>query len=94
MRAMELSAWLELERGRQSRLAKHLNVKPPVVAAWLSKRRPIPFEHGAAIDAFTGGAVSRRDMFPNDWQRIWPELAATTAANDAQTNPQQEAAHG
>lgn len=31
--------------------------------------------HGAAIEQFTQGAVTRQQMFPNDWQRIWPELA-------------------
>ena len=70
-----LSTWLDEERGRQNRLAQHLGIKPPVVAAWVSGRRPVPMSHGAAIEQFTGGAVTRQALFPDDWQRIWPELA-------------------
>jgi len=36
----------------------------------------VPIEHGAGIEAFTCGAVTRQALFPNDWHRIWPELAA------------------
>ena len=85
MPGMELSQWLEQERGRQNRLARHLGLRPPVVAAWVSGRRPVPMPHGAAIEQFTGGAVSRKDLFPDDWSRLWPELAAPT---DTQADPQ------
>ena len=37
--------------------------------------RPIPIEHAAAIEQFTEGAVRRTDICPDDWRRIWPELA-------------------
>lgn len=73
-------------------MAQHLGVVPSFVNKMASGERPIPFEHGAAIDAFTAGAVSRRDMFPDDWQRIWPELATTPAANN--TNAAQAAQQG
>jgi DNA-binding transcriptional regulator YdaS (Cro superfamily) len=41
-----------------------------------------------SIERSTGGAVTRRDLRPDDWQDIWPELAgdgdaATTTAKDA-----------
>jgi DNA-binding transcriptional regulator YdaS (Cro superfamily) len=35
----------------------------------------------AAIESFTGGSVTRRDMRPDDFSRIWPELADTTATH-------------
>ena len=28
-----------------------------------------------SIERATGGAVTRRDLRPDDWARIWPELA-------------------
>lgn len=28
-----------------------------------------------AIERATGGAVTRKDLRPNDWQDIWPELS-------------------
>lgn len=83
MRAMDiLKSWLSSERGRALRLAEHLGVVPSFVNKMASGERPVPVEHGAPIEAFTSGAVTRQAMFPNDWQRIWPELAATPAAND------------
>ena len=63
------------ERGRSLRLAQHLRVVPSFVNKIASGERPIPFEHGAGIEAFTDGAVTRQQMFPADWRRIWPELA-------------------
>ena len=56
--------------------------------------KPVPVEHGAPIEAFTGGAVSRQQLFPNDWRRIWPELATAPAANDAQTPVTDTASQG
>jgi DNA-binding transcriptional regulator YdaS (Cro superfamily) len=79
---MELGNWLKKERGRQMRLAKHLGIRQPVVAAWVSGRRPIPVPQAAAIEAFTLGAVTRQAMFPDAWERIWPELAAPEARPD------------
>lgn len=76
--AMNLNDWLKQERGRQSGLAKHLGIKPPQVADWISQDKPVPVVHMAAIEAYTEGAVTRRDMRPTDWQRIWPELATSS----------------
>lgn len=40
---------------------------------WLS-RGAIPARHCPAIERATGGAVTRKDLRPDDWQDIWPEL--------------------
>ncbi len=77
-----LKSWLAAERGRSSRLARHLGVPPSFVAKMSDGDKPVPVAHGAAIERFTEGAVTRQAMFPNDWQRIWPELATAPAAND------------
>lgn len=73
-----LKTWLQAEYGRQVRLAAHLGIPAPSVAGWLSGRRPVPVVHGAAIEQFTGGAVTRQDLFPTEWRRVWPELAIST----------------
>ena len=70
-----LKSWLSAERGRATRLAQHLKVPPSFVTKMGDGDKPVPFQHGAAIEAFTEGAVTRQQMFPNDWRRIWPELA-------------------
>jgi DNA-binding transcriptional regulator YdaS (Cro superfamily) len=72
---MNLLIYLSQQRGRKVALAKAIGVPAPDVSRWLSGARPIPQKHGAAIETATGGLVTRQEMFPNDWQRYWPELA-------------------
>lgn len=70
--------------GNASRLATSLGVSVQAVCFWRDGKRGVPVDKCAEIERATGGAVTRRDLRPDDWQRIWPELA------DA---PQQEASH-
>lgn len=79
-----LKSWLADERGRAARLAQHLKVPPSFVTKMGDGAKPIPFQHGAAIEQFTQGAVTRQQMFPSDWSRIWPELATTDTSTEAQ----------
>jgi DNA-binding transcriptional regulator YdaS (Cro superfamily) len=69
-----LKTWLDSERGRQVGLAKHLGIASTYVWRIGHGLKPVPIQHAAGIEQFTGGAVTRKEMFPNDWQRIWPEL--------------------
>jgi len=46
----------------------------------------VPIARCLAIERATSGAVTRRDLRPDDWQDIWPELA------EPQTQPEQGAA--
>ena len=58
-------------------VAKMCNVAPPAVTQW--RTRSIP--HGqllllaARLEEKSHGLVTRRDLFPNNWWLIWPELA-------------------
>lgn len=65
--------------GGQSALAHLLGVSPPTVSQWRSGIRPIPAERCVAIEQATNGAVTRKDLRPNDWESIWPELAEKAA---------------
>lgn len=85
----ELKVWLNAQRGRGCWLAKCLNVPPSFVSNMADGKKPIPVQHGASIEKFTLGAVTRQQMFPNDWQRIWPELAANDAAHPEPTTEQE-----
>jgi DNA-binding transcriptional regulator YdaS (Cro superfamily) len=71
---MNLSQYLLQERGRQASLARAIGAHAPDICRWADGTRPVPVAHGAAIEAATGGLVTRKELFPNDWQRIWPEL--------------------
>lgn len=39
-------------------------------------RKPSP-QLSISIEKATDGLVTRKDLRPNDWQDIWPELAAS-----------------
>ena len=71
---MNLSQYLSMERGRQASLARAIGAHAPDISRWAAGTRPIPVEYGAAIETATGGLVTRKEMFPDEWERIWPEL--------------------
>lgn len=58
-------------------LAAAIGVKSPVqIRQWqhgYANRLPSP-ANCTAIEKATAGAVTRRDLRPDDWHRIWPEL--------------------
>lgn len=60
--------------GSASELARRLGVTPQAVCFWRDGLRRIPAEKCAAIEAATDGLVSRKDLRPDDWHLIWPEL--------------------
>jgi DNA-binding transcriptional regulator YdaS (Cro superfamily) len=60
--------------GGQASLANKLGVTTPTVNQWVSNHRPVPIKQCVAIEKITGGAVSRKDLRPDDWEKIWPEL--------------------
>jgi len=71
---MELKKYIELKYGNAAKLAKDIGAHAPDVSAWASGNRPVPHKYGAAIEKYTEGKVTRKELFPNDWQVIWPEL--------------------
>lgn len=71
---MNLSQYLSQERGRQAALARAIGAHAPDISRWADGTKSLPIRHAAAIEAATGGCVTRQEMFPGDWQRIWPEL--------------------
>lgn len=65
--------------GGQSALARMLQVSQQRVNNW--RKSGVPIEFCAAIERITHGAVNRRALRPDDFARIWPELADTTATH-------------
>jgi DNA-binding transcriptional regulator YdaS (Cro superfamily) len=76
---MNLKDWANQTRGRQAALAAFLNVPAPNVCSWVSGQKQPSIKTAVAIEQFTGGEVTRKDLFPTDWQQIWPELAQAPA---------------
>ena len=91
MKALDIA----IERaGGVGRLAVAIGVGQSVISNWRARgTKPDPV-HCVAIERFT--AVSRQDLRPDDWQQIWPELAAVPSeAPDPSAQPTtQEAPHG
>lgn len=59
--------------GSQQRLGQYLGVTKQAVSQW-KHCRTVPIKYCVPIECATGGAVSRRQLRPDDWFRIWPEL--------------------
>lgn len=75
MLSMTLHEYLSQARGRQASLAKAICAHAPDISRWADGSRAIPFHFGAPIELATHGQVTRKEMFPADWERLWPELA-------------------
>lgn len=58
----------------------HLKVGQSVISNWRARCTVPSASYCVAIERATGGAVTRRDLRPDDWQSIWPELAEPTTA--------------
>jgi len=72
---MKLIDYTSQQRGGQVRLAKAIEVAPQLIYQWARNIRPVPIERCPAIELATSGKVTRRDLRPDDWHLIWPELA-------------------
>lgn len=74
----------------QAKLARLIGVSPANVNQWVAGIRPVPIERCVAIERATCGAVTRKDLRPDDWESIWPELAdapVSAALQDTQDEP-------
>jgi len=53
-------------------LADRLGVSVAAIGNW--KTRGVPIEHCVNIELAVQGAITRRELRPDDWREIWPEL--------------------
>lgn len=72
---MNLQSYVSSQRGRAAQLAKALHVKQPTVSDWVNGKKAVPLGQCMPIERATGGAVTRRDLMPDDYLDHWPELA-------------------
>ena len=78
---MKLSDYLA-DHGSQTDLARSISAQPQLVWQWSKGVRKIPVGRCLAIERATNGAVTRKDLRPDDWHQIWPDLAATNPATE------------
>lgn len=63
-------------RESQRSLADKLGITPVLISQWANAQRPVPPERCVEIEVATSGEVTRKDLRPSDWQKIWPELVS------------------
>ena len=75
---MNLRTYLDsLPRGGVGQFARRVGVSTVYlsqIASGQDGRQPSP-RLAVVIERESSGTVTRQEMFPNDWQSIWPELA-------------------
>lgn len=62
--------------GGRATMATRFCVSLGAIGNW--KARMPPEKICVLIERSTAGAVTRRDLRPDDWHEIWPELASDT----------------
>lgn len=73
--------------GGPTAVAKLLNIKPPSVHAWRAGGIPDDKLIRLAPTCEKMGIATRRELRPNDWHEIWPELANDTPSADEGAQP-------
>lgn len=64
--------------GTQDELAKAIGVSQQMISKLLNNPDfPISSKTAVAIEKATNGQVTRKDLRPDDWHFIWPELNST-----------------
>lgn len=76
---MKLSEYISVERGRGAAIASAIGVDPQLIYQWAGGSRPIPVPRCVPIENATSGEVTRKDLRPDDWMDLWPELAEPKA---------------
>ena len=74
--------------GGVGKLANALGVTQPLVSNWRTRGTKPGAIYCVAIERATGGKVTRKDLRPDDWFLIWPEMDGAQAIADAQIQPQ------
>lgn len=72
---MKLKEYFLSRRGGQTNMAKSLGVSRSQMSQMVSGHCPISNERCVVIENLTSGLVSRKDLKPDSWEKIWPELA-------------------
>lgn len=65
---------------RAAQVVAALKITSATVAEWRSGRRHVPIARCAQLERMFPGRFDRRDLRPNDWHLIWPELIGPEGA--------------
>ena len=71
---MTLLDYIRRPENSASALAARIGIAPAFLYQIAHGKRQASAALARSIESATGGAVSRRDLRPDDWGDIWPEL--------------------
>ena len=71
---MKLNEYFHSESISASAFARKIKAQAPDVLRWANGQRTPPVIWCVRIESATGGVVTRRDLRPDDFAEIWPEL--------------------
>lgn len=77
---MDIKTYLSKNGISQSAFAEMTGVTQGMVWQWLQGLRPVSPSSCVVIEKFTNNDISRRDLRPDDWHEIWPELVKSKSA--------------
>ena len=76
---MDLKNYLIESDTKKAEFARAINISAALLHQWIEGIRPVAIQHCPAIEKQTGGKVTRKELRPDDWHKIWPDLAAAPA---------------
>lgn len=82
---MDLKTYLNQEKGTAQKLAAVLAVSKSYLSQLASGKAALSAQRCVEIEEATNGAVTRRDLRPTDFHRIWPELRDAPKPKDEPT---------
>lgn len=71
---MNLTNYIQETRGNGKTLAQALGIPTTYLSQMAGGERSISPERCLAIERATGGKVTRKELRPNDFHLIWPDL--------------------
>jgi DNA-binding transcriptional regulator YdaS (Cro superfamily) len=71
---MDIKTYISSARGNSVLLSKNLGVSMSFLSQMASGAATISIPRCVAIEQATNGKVTRKDLRPDDWHLIWPEL--------------------
>lgn len=78
---MKLKEYFVTRHGEQAKMAKTLGVSTSQMSQMVNGTCAISNERCVLIETITSGVVSRKDLRPDNWQKLWPELAQQDQMN-------------
>lgn len=77
---MDIRTYLKKEAISQSAFGALIGVSQGMVWQWITGATPVSEKYCVVIEQKTDGQVTRKDLRPDDWHLIWPELVQSEAA--------------